>query len=325
MLQLLIQLIKDNFIYFIGDNKMKLVSSALDLIHDTPIIELKNLKKELNLFGNIYAKIESFNLTGSVKDRIVSYILKNTASEKGNTIIEATSGNTGISLSAIGTLKGYNVIIVMPENMSKERQEIIKAYGAQVILTPKNLGMDGAVNKAKELLNNIPNSFSLNQFENNYNVLAHFTNTGPEIYGQTHGKIDYFVAGIGTGGTITGVGEYLKSKNPDVKVVAVEPASSAVLSTGQAGGHQIQGIGAGFVPAILNTEVYDEIIPVENEAAFQFGKEIAKEEGVLVGISSGAALKAAIEIAKRPESKGKTIVALLPDSGDRYYSTDLFK
>lgn len=324
MLQLLIQLIKDNFIYFIGDNKMKLVSSALDLIHDTPIIELKNLKKELNLFGNIYAKIESFNLTGSVKDRIVSYILKNTTSEKGNTIIEATSGNTGISLSAIGTLKGYNVVIVMPENMSKERQEIIKAYGAQVILTPKNLGMDGAVNKAKELLNNIPNSFSLNQFENNYNVLAHFTNTGPEIYGQTHGKIDYLVAGIGTGGTITGVGKYLKEKNKNIIIVGVEPKSSPLLTKGYSGAHKIQGIGANFVPKTLDLKLIDKIIDVSDEDAKKYARMLAICEGLFVGYSSGASICGAIKLAKLTSNKDKNIVVILPDNGYRYLSTDLF-
>ena len=324
MSQLLMLLIKDNDIYFIGDDKMKRVSSALELIHNTPLIELKKLKKELNLFGNIYAKLESFNLTGSVKDRIVSCILENMSLKKGDTIIEATSGNTGISLSAIGALKGLRVIIIMPENMSKERQKIIKAYGGQVIITPKHLGMDGAVNKAKELLNSIPNSFSLNQFENHYNVLAHFNNTGPEIYSQLDGKIDCFVAGIGTGGTISGVSKYLKEKNKNILVYGVEPLSSPLLTKGYAGSHKIQGIGANFVPKTLNLDVIDKIIDISDENAKKYVKLLAKLEGLLVGYSSGASLCAAVELAKNPQNKDKNIVAILPDNGSKYLSTDLF-
>lgn len=307
----------------------KIYQGTIGLIGNTPLVEFTHIEKKYNLEAKLLAKLEYFNPAGSIKDRIAKEMIEQAERDgklkPGSTIIEPTSGNTGIGLAAIAAAKGYKIIIVLPETMSIERRNIIKAYGAELVLSDGTKGMKGAIAKANELHAEIPNSFIPEQFENPANPEAHRKTTGPEIWEDTDGEVDVFVAGVGTGGTITGVGEYLKSKNPDVKVVAVEPASSAVLSTGQAGGHQIQGIGAGFVPAILNTEVYDEIIPVENEAAFQFGKEIAKEEGVLVGISSGAALKAAIEIAKRPESKGKTIVALLPDSGDRYYSTDLFK
>ncbi|MEE1100285.1 MAG: cysteine synthase A [Agathobacter sp.] len=307
----------------------KIYQGTIGLIGNTPLVEFTHIEKKYNLEAKLLAKLEYFNPAGSIKDRIAKEMIEQAERDgklkPGSTIIEPTSGNTGIGLAAIAAAKGYKIIIVLPETMSIERRNIIKAYGAELVLSDGTKGMKGAIAKANELHAEIPNSFIPEQFENPANPEAHRKTTGPEIWEDTDGEVDVFVAGVGTGGTITGVGEYLKSKNPDVKVVAVEPASSAVLSTGQAGGHQIQGIGAGFVPAILNTEVYDEIIPVENEAAFQFGKEIAKEEGVLVGISSGAALKAAIEIAKRPESKGKTIVVLLPDSGDRYYSTDLFK
>ena len=307
----------------------KIYQGTIGLIGNTPLVEFTHIEKKYNLEAKLLAKLEYFNPAGSIKDRIAKEMIEQAERDgklkPGSTIIEPTSGNTGIGLAAIAAAKGYKIIIVLPETMSIERRNIIKAYGAELVLSDGTKGMKGAIAKANELHAEIPNSFIPEQFENPAYRESHRKTTGPEIWEDTDGEVDVFVAGVGTGGTITGVGEYLKSKNPDVKVVAVEPASSAVLSTGQAGGHQIQGIGAGFVPAILNTEVYDEIIPVENEAAFQFGKEIAKEEGVLVGISSGAALKAAIEIAKRPESKGKTIVALLPDSGDRYYSTDLFK
>ena len=307
----------------------KIYQGTIGLIGNTPLVEFTRIEKKYNLEAKLLAKLEYFNPAGSIKDRIAKEMIEQAERDgklkPGSTIIEPTSGNTGIGLAAIAAAKGYKIIIVLPETMSVERRNIIKAYGAELVLSDGTKGMKGAIAKANELHAEIPNSFIPEQFENPANPEAHRKTTGPEIWEDTDGEVDVFVAGVGTGGTITGVGEYLKSKNPDVKVVAVEPASSAVLSTGQAGGHQIQGIGAGFVPAILNTEVYDEIIPVENEAAFQFGKEIAKEEGVLVGISSGAALKAAIEIAKRPESKGKTIVVLLPDSGDRYYSTELFK
>ena len=307
----------------------KIYQGTIGLIGNTPLVEFTHIEKKYNLEAKLLAKLEYFNPAGSIKDRIAKEMIEQAERDgklkPGSTIIEPTSGNTGIGLAAIAAAKGYKIIIVLPETMSVERRNIIKAYGAELVLSDGTKGMKGAIAKANELHAEIPNSFIPEQFENPANPEAHRKTTGPEIWEDTDGEVDVFVAGVGTGGTITGVGEYLKSKNPDVKVVAVEPASSAVLSTGQAGGHQIQGIGAGFVPAILNTEVYDEIIPVENEAAFQFGKEIAKEEGVLVGISSGAALKAAIEIAKRPESKGKTIVVLLPDSGDRYYSTKLFQ
>ena len=307
----------------------KIYKSAADLIGNTPLVEVGHIEEKFGLKARVLVKLEYFNATGSVKDRVAKAMIED-AEEKGilkpgATIIEPTSGNTGIGLAAIAAAKGYKIIIVLPETMSIERRNIIKAYGAELVLSDGTKGMKGAIAKAEELHEQIPDSFIPEQFENPANPEAHRKTTGPEIWNDTDGQVDAFVAGVGTGGTITGTGEYLKSKNPDVKIIAVEPETSAVLSTGKAGAHKIQGIGAGFVPNTLNTEVYDEIIPVSNEASFEYGKIIAKEEGVLVGISSGAALYAAIEVAKRPEFKGKTVVALLPDSGDRYYSTDLFK
>ena len=302
---------------------------TLGLIGNTPLVELTHVEKAYGLEARLLAKLEYFNPAGSVKDRIAKEMIEQAERDgklkPGSTIIEPTSGNTGIGLAAIAAAKGYKIIIVLPETMSIERRNIIKAYGAERVLSDGTKGRKGAIAKAEELHEQIPDSFIPEQFENPANPEAHRKTTGPEIWNDTDGQVDAFVAGVGTGGTITGTGEYLKSKNPDVKIVAVEPETSAVLSTGKAGAHKIQGIGAGFVPNTLNTEVYDEIIPVSNEASFEYGKIIAKEEGVLVGISSGAALYAAIEVAKRPEFKGKTVVALLPDSGDRYYSTDLFK
>ena len=307
----------------------KIYKGTLGLIGNTPLVEVVNIEKELGLEATLLVKLEYLNPAGSVKDRIAKAMIED-AEEKGilkegSVIIEPTSGNTGIGLASIAAAKGYRIILTMPETMSVERRNILKAYGAEIVLTEGAKGMKGAIAKADELAKEIPNSFVPGQFVNPANPAAHKKTTGPEIWNDTDGQVDAFVAGVGTGGTITGTGEYLKSKNPDVKIIAVEPETSAVLSTGKAGAHKIQGIGAGFVPNTLNTEVYDEVIPVSNEASFEYGKIIAKEEGVLVGISSGAALYAAIEVAKRPEFKGKTVVALLPDSGDRYYSTDLFK
>lgn len=306
----------------------RIYSSVTELIGNTPLVELKHIEKKYNLEATILAKLEYLNPAGSVKDRIAKEMIED-AEKKGllkesSTIIEPTSGNTGIGLAAIAAAKGYKLIIVLPETMSVERRNIIKAYGAEIVLTEGSKGMPGAIAKAKELAEEIENSFIAGQFVNPANPEAHRKTTGPEIWNDTDGKVDAFVAGVGTGGTVTGVGEYLKEKNPDIKIYAVEPASSPVLSEGKSGAHKIQGIGAGFVPDILNTKIYDEVIKVENEDAFALGKEIAKIEGVQVGISSGAALFAAIEWAKKPENKGKTIVALLPDSGDRYYSTPLF-
>ena len=306
----------------------KIYTSADQLIGKTPLLELTHLEKAYDLKAKVLAKLEYFNPAGSVKDRIAKAMIDD-AEQKGllkagSVIIEPTSGNTGIGLASVAAARGYRIIIVMPETMSVERRQLMKAYGAELVLTEGAKGMKGAIAKADELAKKIPNSFVPGQFVNPANPKAHFETTGPEIYDDTDGKVDIFVAGVGTGGTITGVGQYLKSKNPNVKVVAVEPRSSAVLSTGVAGAHKIQGIGAGFVPDVLDTKVYDEIIPVENDDAFAAGKAVGKHEGVLVGISSGAAVWAAIALAKRPENAGKTIVVLLPDTGDRYLSTPLF-
>ena len=306
----------------------RIYTSADQLIGGTPLLELSHLEKQLGLNARILAKLEYFNPAGSVKDRIARAMIDDAEAKgilkPGSVIIEPTSGNTGIGLASVAAARGYRIIIVMPETMSVERRQLMKAYGAELVLTEGAKGMKGAIAKADELAKEIPDSFVPGQFVNPANPKAHFETTGPEIWADTDGKVDFFVAGVGTGGTITGVGEFLKSKNPAVKVVAVEPKSSAVLSTGVAGAHKIQGIGAGFVPAVLDTKVYDEIIPVENDDAFATGKAIGHAEGVLVGISSGAAVWAAVEVAKRPENAGKTIVVLLPDTGDRYLSTPLF-
>ena len=303
-------------------------TSADQLIGKTPLLELTHIEKKFGLKAKVLAKLEYFNPAGSVKDRIAKAMIDDAEAKgllkAGSVIIEPTSGNTGIGLASVAAARGYRVIIVMPETMSVERRQLMKAYGAELVLTEGAKGMKGAIAKADELAKEIPDSFVPGQFVNPANPKAHFETTGPEIWADTDGKVDYFVAGVGTGGTVTGVGQYLKSRNPAVKVVAVEPKSSAVLSTGVAGSHKIQGIGAGFVPDVLDTKVYDEIIPVDNDDAFKLGKEVGHSEGVLVGISSGAALWAAIELAKRPENEGKTIVALLPDTGDRYLSTPLF-
>ena len=306
----------------------KIYNGALELVGNTPLVEVKNIEEELGLEARILVKLEYFNPAGSVKDRIAKAMIED-AEEKGllkegSVIIEPTSGNTGIGLASIAAVKGYRIILTMPETMSVERRNILKAYGAEIVLTEGAKGMKGAIEKADELAKEIPGSYIHGQFVNPANPEVHRKTTGPEIWKDTDGEVDLFIAGVGTGGTLTGVGEYLKSQNPDVKIVALEPASSPVLSTGKGGPHKIQGIGAGFVPDVLNTTVYDEIFTVENDDAFATGKLLAKKEGILVGISSGAALYGAIELAKRPENKGKTIVALLPDTGDRYYSTPLF-
>lgn len=306
----------------------KVYDSILDLVGKTPLVELKRIEEKEGLQAKLIAKVESFNPAGSVKDRIAKAMIEDAEAKgllkEGSVIIEPTSGNTGIGLAAAATVKGYRMILTMPETMSVERRNIVKAYGAEVVLTDGTKGMKGAIEKADEFAKEIPNSFIAGQFVNPANPATHKKTTGPEIWEDTDGEVDIFVAGVGTGGTITGTGEYLKEKKPEVKIVAVEPASSPVLSEGVSGPHKIQGIGAGFVPETLNTSIYDEIIKVENEDAFETGKYLAAEEAILAGISSGAALYAAIQLAKREENKGKTIVVLLPDNGDRYYSTPLF-
>lgn len=307
---------------------MNIYKGALDLIGNTPLVEAENLERELGLEAKLLLKLEYFNPAGSVKDRVAKSMIED-AEQKGilkagSVIIEPTSGNTGIGLAAIAAVKGYRIILTMPETMSVERRNILKAYGAEIVLTDGTKGMSGAIAKAEELAKEIPDSFIPGQFINQANPTAHRNTTGPEIWKDTDGTVDIFIAGVGTGGTLTGTGEFLKSKNPAVKIVAMEPASSPVLSEGKSGPHKIQGIGAGFVPEVLNTSVYDEIITVADEEAFDGARLLAKQEGILVGISSGAALHAAIQLAKRPENRGKTVVVLLPDSGDRYYSTPLF-
>ena len=306
----------------------KVYTSADQLVGGTPLLELTNLEKELGLKARILAKLEYLNPAGSVKDRVAKRMIEDAEArgdlKEGSVIIEPTSGNTGIGLAAIAAAKGYRIIIVMPETMSVERRQLMKAYGAELVLTDGSKGMTGAIKKANELAKETPGGYVPGQFVNPSNPAAHRETTGPEIYRDADGEVDYFIAGVGTGGTVTGVGEYLKSQKPEVKVIAVEPASSPVLTTGKGGPHKIQGIGAGFVPDVLNTKVYDEVIPVSNEDAFEYGRKVGRHEGVLVGISSGAAVAAAVEVAKRPESEGKTIVVLLPDTGDRYLSTPLF-
>lgn len=307
----------------------KIYKSTEDLIGNTPLIQVSNIKKELGLQAEILAKLEYLNPAGSVKDRAAREMIRDAEErgilKEGSVIIEPTSGNTGIGLAALAAVKGYRVVLTMPETMSVERQNILKAYGAEIILTEGARGMQGAIDRAEELAKEIPGSFIAGQFVNQANAEAHRKTTGPEIWRDTDGKVDIFVAGVGTGGTITGTGEYLKSQNPKIQIVAVEPSDSPVLSQGRAGAHKIQGIGAGFVPEVLNTEVYDEVVTVEAEDAFAAARLLARKEGFLVGISSGAAFHAAAELARRPENKGKTIVVLLPDSGDRYYSTPLFQ
>lgn len=306
----------------------QIYNNILQLIGRTPLVEAENLEKELGLQARILVKLEYLNPTGSVKDRAAKSMIEDAENrgilKEGAVIIEPTSGNTGIGLAAIAAVKGYRMILTMPDTMSVERRNILKAYGAEIVLTPGAEGMSGAIKKARELASEIPDSFIPGQFENPANAAAHRVSTGPEIWKDTDGQVDVFVAGVGTGGTLTGVGEYLKEQKPEVKIVAVEPADSPVLSKGTSGPHKLQGIGAGFVPEVLNTEIYDEIIPVESDDAFAAGKLLAKKEGILTGITSGAALWAAVELARRPENRGKTIVALLPDSGNRYYSTPLF-
>ena len=306
----------------------RIYTSADQLIGHTPLLELTRIEKKYGLNAKILAKVEYFNPAGSVKDRVAKRMIDDAEAagilKPDSTLIEPTSGNTGIGLASIAAARGYRIIIVMPDTMSVERRQLMKAYGAELVLTPGAQGMKGAIAKAEELAKEIPNSFIPSQFTNPSNPKAHLTTTGPEIWADTDGDVDYFVAGVGTGGTVTGVGQFLKSKNSAVKVVAVEPASSPVLSQGYGGPHKIQGIGAGFVPEVLDTSIYDEVIPIENEAAFATGKEVGRTEGILVGISSGAALNAAIQVAQRPENAGKTIVVLLPDTGDRYLSSPMF-